>query len=190
MDFTAIVDELRSASLFDLFRLSAAISQLLDDPGRIAQVKAQLAPGMKITFFSTTTNRLEAATVLELRRTQLLVRLESDGAQWLIHFGSANIANADADLRSSPRQTVMDRSQLKVGDAVGYTAQSGMPCFGVVIRLNQKTASVRLTDGETWRVGYAHLFPVIEAETGAGHGTPGRVTIDADVCENPLRNGG
>jgi hypothetical protein len=181
MDFTAIVNELRSASLFDLFRLSAAISQLLDDPARIAQVKAQLAPGMKITFFSTTTNRLEAATVLELRRTQLLVRLESDGARWLIHFGSVNVENVDADLRSSPRQTGLDRSRLKVGDAVGYTAQSGQACFGVVIRLNQKTATVRLTDGAIWRVGYEHLFPVIHGEVSAAPRELGAVTIDAEV---------
>jgi hypothetical protein len=51
MDYSRIIDELNSASLFDLFRLSVAIHQQLDEPQRIAEIRAQLRPGMEITLF-------------------------------------------------------------------------------------------------------------------------------------------
>ncbi len=48
MDYTFIISELRSASLFDLFRLRAALSQQLEAPDRIEQVRSRLRPGLLI----------------------------------------------------------------------------------------------------------------------------------------------
>src|SRR5438105_4504742 len=150
MDYSRVVEELRSASLFDLFRLRAAIDQQLDSPQRIAPVRARLQPGMQITFFDETTNRLEPATILELHRTRLSVRRPGDPRPWLIRFCTVNLDEVDTDLRSEPRQRGIDRSELKVGDSVGFTAQDGRPRFGSVIRLNQKTATIETTDNRVW----------------------------------------
>jgi hypothetical protein len=70
MDYTFIIAELRAASLFDLFRLRAALSQQLEDPQRIDQVRRTLRPGMPISYFDEAHNRLIEATVIELRRTR------------------------------------------------------------------------------------------------------------------------
>ena len=35
MDYTAVIEELRAASLFDLFRLRAVITLELEDPERV-----------------------------------------------------------------------------------------------------------------------------------------------------------
>ncbi len=51
MDYTAIINELRAASLFDLFRLRAALTTQLEDPGQIEQVRARLRPGMNVSYF-------------------------------------------------------------------------------------------------------------------------------------------
>ena len=162
MDYSHIISELRKASLFDLFRLRAAIDRELDDPARIAPVRARLRPGMTITFFNETTNRLETATILELHRTHLTVHKHGDPRPWSIRFCTVNIDDVDTDVRSHARPAGVDRNQLKVGDPVAFTPQDGRIRFGTVVRLNQKTATVETTDGPVWRVAYQLLSPVIE----------------------------
>jgi hypothetical protein len=51
MDYTSIIEGLHVASLFDLFRLRAALTMQLEDPQRIEQVRARLRPGMPLTYF-------------------------------------------------------------------------------------------------------------------------------------------
>lgn len=78
MNYTSIIEELRSASLFDLFRLRAAITLQLEDAQRIEQVRARLRPSMPISYFDEVQNRLIEATVRELHRTRLLVENRQD----------------------------------------------------------------------------------------------------------------
>src|SRR3954470_21402513 len=100
MDYTFIIDELRSASLFDLFRLRAALSQQLEDPQRIDQVRRRLRPGMLISYFHERQNRLIKATVIELHWTRLLVENRQDRERWSIPFGAVNIDGAETDIRT------------------------------------------------------------------------------------------
>src|SRR5215204_4905094 len=79
MDYTSVIDELRSASLFDLYRLRAALTLQLEDPARIDQVRARLRPGMAVTYFDEAQNRLVEARVRELHRTRLLVENRQGG---------------------------------------------------------------------------------------------------------------
>ena len=121
MDYTFIISELRAASLFDLFRLRAALAQQLADPHRITQVRSRLRPGMPISYFDEAQNRLIEATVIELHRTRLLVENRHDRKRWSIPFGAVNIDGVETDIRAvAPEQRALDRSRLKVGDAVGF----------------------------------------------------------------------
>lgn len=163
MDYTFIIDELRSASLFDLFRLRAALSQQLEDPDRIALVRRRLRPGMLITYFDEAQNRLIEASVLELHRTRLLVENRQDKARWSIPFGAVNIDRVETDIRAVAEQRAIDRSRLKVGDAVGFRDRQNQDKYGRVVGLNQKTATILAKDNQKWRVAYQFLFPVIES---------------------------
>jgi hypothetical protein len=163
MDYTFIISELRSASLFDLFRLHAAINLQLEDPERIDQVRRRLRPGMKIRYFDEAQNRLVEAAILELRRTRLLVKNLGDGKPWLIPFYAVNIDEVETDLRSALGHNVLDRSSLKVGDQIGFRDRQNQDKYGQVIALNQKTATILTTDNQKWRVAYQFLFPVIES---------------------------
>ena len=120
MDYTAIIDELRAASLFELFRLHAALNLLLEDPQRIEQVRRRLRPGMKIRYFDEVQNRLVEAAIRELRRTRLLVENLEDEKLWLIPFCAVNIDEIETDLRTAPGYPALDRSSLKVGDHIGF----------------------------------------------------------------------
>jgi len=99
MDYTFIIDELRAASLFDLFRLRAAITLQLEDPQRIEQVRGRLRPGMKISYFDEAQNRLIEARVRELHRTRLLVENQQDKKLWSIPFGAVNVDGVETDIR-------------------------------------------------------------------------------------------
>jgi len=164
MDYTSVIDELRSASLFDLYRLRAALTLELEDPARIEQVRARLRPGMTITYFDEAQNRLVEARVRELHRTRLLVQHRQDGELWSIPFGAVNIEGVDADIRGAAAGPHgLDRSRLKVGDAVGFRDRQNRDRYGRVLALNQKTATIITGDQQRWRVAYQFLFPVIDS---------------------------
>ena len=162
MDYSRIFDDLNSASLFDLFRLWAAIEQQLDKPERIAQVKRRLRPGMEITFFDEARNHLVKATVIKLNRTRLDVHNRLDHLTWSIRYCMVNLDNVETDITSSSTSKGIERSQLKVGDLVGFVDKQNREKYGYVTALNQKTVSLCVNDREHWRVAYSFLFPVIE----------------------------
>jgi hypothetical protein len=161
MDYSRIIDDLNSASLFDLFRLSVAIHQQLDEPQRIAEVRAKLRPGMEITFFDGERNHLVKARVLKLNRTRLDVHSLLDHRDWSIRYCTVNLGNVETDIK--PNKTLgITRTQLKIGDSVGFCDRQNREKYGRVIGLNQKTASILVNESEKWRVAYSLLFPIIE----------------------------
>jgi hypothetical protein len=162
MDYTFIIDELRAASLFDLFRLHAAINLQLEVPELITQVRRRLRPAMKIRYFDEAQNRLVEATILESRRTRLLVKNLGYGKPWLIPFCAVNIDGVKTDLRTAPGHTALDRSRLKVGDQIGFRDRQNQGQYGQVIALNQKTATILTSNHRKWRVVYQFLFPIID----------------------------
>jgi hypothetical protein len=56
MDYSKTLEELKHASLFDLYRLSVAINQLLEGPRRLFEIKACLRSGQNISYFDDTEN--------------------------------------------------------------------------------------------------------------------------------------
>ena len=68
---------------------------------------------------------------------------------------------------STRPHTKVQRDSLRVGDSVGYKSRSGREVYGVALKLNCKTATVRLADGEQWNVSYGLLFYVIDAQESA-----------------------
>jgi len=162
MDYTSIIEGLRVASLFDLFRLRAALTMQLEDPERIEQVRARLRPGMPITYFDEVQNRLVSASVIELRRTRLLIENQHDKERWSIPFGAVNIEEVETDLRAAAAPQGLERSRLKVGDAVGFRDRQNQDRYGQVLALNPKTVTILTRDQQRWRVAYQFLFPVID----------------------------
>ena len=124
---------------------------------------------MTLTYFDEVQNRLVEARVRELHPTRLLVEHRQDGELWSIPFGAVNIEGVDADIRGSAAGPHgLDRSRLKVGDAVGFRDRQNQDMYGRVLALNQKTATIITSDQQRWRVAYQFLFPVIESNEGLG----------------------
>ena len=165
MDYSKIIQELKQASSFDLYRLQAAINDQLENPQRIEAIKSRLRPGQHIAYFDSTENKLVKAQVVRLKRTRLLVENLHDKQRWGIPFYAVNLEGVDTDITLVP-EAGLDKSQLKVGDKVGFLDKHNQDVYGEVIRLNQKTATILADDRTQWRVGYRLLYLVIDGERG------------------------
>jgi hypothetical protein len=163
MDYSKIIENLKDASSFDLHRLNSAIDRLLEDPKRIAEIRKRLAPEQMIRYFEPAQNRLIDAKVVELKRTQLLVRNLHDRQLWNIPFYWVNLDEVNTDISVSQR-IGLDKSQIRVGDIVGFQDRQNNDVHGEVIRLNQKTATIKTNPNMEWRVGYQWLYLVINGE--------------------------
>jgi hypothetical protein len=164
MNYTEVLNALNNASLFDLYRLSAAINNQLVDPTRLAAVKRALVVGQTLRYFDSSRNRLVDATLLRIDRTRASVRNLDDGKPWHIPFFMIDLEGSDVQIAATS-QRGLDRNSLKVGDRVAYRSRAGHECYGEVVKLNPKTAGV-LVGNQHWRVPYRLLSLVIDGDLG------------------------
>lgn len=166
MDFNKIIQELENASIFDLHRLDCAMSKMMEDPNKIAVVKKQLKVNMPVSYFDKEENRLVCATVLEIKRTRVLVLNHEDNKKWNLPFNWLNLQHVDTDIKAvNTGLGSLNKTNLKVDDVVGWiSSRDNEDMFGVVIKLNHKKAKIRRSNQEVWTVPYQMLFPVIEGE--------------------------
>ncbi len=175
MNYSEIIEELETASTFDLYRLQVAIGHLLEEPKRLKAIKRRLKPGQEITYFDRGENRLVEARVIKLKQTRLLVERKDNRERWDIPFYWVNLENVETEAPVSPNRVGLDKSQVRVGDQVGFEAREGEILYGEVTRLNRKTVTM-VVDGEgQWRVAYSLLFPVIEGQEARPKLVEGRV---------------
>ena len=191
MNYTAILETLGQASLFQLYRLNVAISNLLDDPARITAVKHTLRIGQTVRWFDNTENRVVEAKLLRMNRTRAAVQNIADGKHWNIPYYLIDLAGEDVAIAARKRQA-FDRNSLRVGDQVGFKDRHGHERFGLVVKLNPKSASVQVGTVR-WRVGYSLLVPVIDGALGDGvEVLPGqwtRITDEGRSESSPLLPG-
>lgn len=164
MDYASLLDALGKASLFDLWRLSAAIRRALDDPNKNEAIRAHLRVGQSIRYFEGKENGEIAGTVMEIKRSRALIQNDRDNKLWNIPFYMINLQGAHVDFHASRAEVRAD--SLRVGDTVGYRSRTQRDIYGVVIKLNRKTATVRIETGQQWRVPYSLLFYILDAQQG------------------------
>jgi len=164
MDYASLLDALGKASLFDLWRLSAAIGRALEDPNKNEAIRASLHVGQSIRYFEAKENREITGSVVQIKRSRALIQNDHDKKLWNIPFYMINLQGAQVDFPAS--RTKVHRDSLRVGDAVGYMSRTQREVYGVVIRLNRKTATVQLATGKQWIVSYSLLFYVLDVQAG------------------------
>lgn len=115
MNYTDVLNTIKEASLFDLYRLNSAISTLLNDLDRLLLIKRQLKVNDQITYFDATQNKSIEATITEIRRTNAVVRNHHDGENYVIPFFMININSEDTNIYQyqscNPRQGVDKSAQ-------------------------------------------------------------------------------
>lgn len=166
MNYSEILQLLKNATLFDLYRLRVGIDGLLEQPERLTSIKRRLRPGMEIAYFSGRENKLMHAVIEQVHRTTVYARDKEDGKQWSIPICSINLENVDTDIHPTFGQKRLEKNQLQVGESIGFYDQKNQERYGTVVQLNQKTASILTKEGIRWRVGYGLLFKVMDGEGG------------------------
>jgi hypothetical protein len=161
MNYSEIISALNQASGFDLFRLSAAIDLMLGDPKRIIEVKKSIQIGSQVEYFEASENRVVAARVLKFKRTRVIVENLEDNRRWSIPYYAINIHNVDTSIVERRKKQGLDRTEVSVGQTVGFVDRNNIEQYGKVVRLNQKTVTME-NETSGWRVPYSMLFAVHE----------------------------
>ncbi|MEK7996395.1 MAG: hypothetical protein AAB403_21555 [Planctomycetota bacterium] len=164
MNFAAPYDDFGKTSLFDLWRLNIAIARALEDPRKIAAIRSRLRVGQTVCYFDAGRNKEISGRIMEVKRTRAVIRHDHDQKIWNIPFHMMKLEGTQEDGFPFARTNQkMDRESIRVGDSVGYISREHRQMYGIVEKRNRKTATVRLSNGEQWKVSYGLLFPVIEA---------------------------
>lgn len=166
MNYSKIIDELNKASSFDLYRLSIAIGHQLENPQRFSEIKKSLTLGQKISYFHEKHNKLIEAYVTKIMRTRLLVQNIHDQHEWEIPLYSVNLDEVNTDI-INPSNERLEKSQLRVGDMVGFQDKNNNDVNGKIIRLNPKTATIITNLNVQWRVAYKYLYLIYDVAQGA-----------------------
>lgn len=101
MNYTDTLKSLEHASLFDLYRLSVAIHQRMNDPELIRQVRYSLQKGESVAYFDAASNRLEKGIILQKNPKYVLLKNERDGRTWRIAYYLLNLENKSVDINAS-----------------------------------------------------------------------------------------
>ena len=164
MDYSKIMSELDNASLFDLYRLSAAIGKELENPKRIKKIRQMIKAGDIISYFVNEENRLIEAEVLELKRTRVIVQNKRDMKRWTIPLYMINVEGISADIVRPEKAVGISRHEIQIGDFVGFRDKANNNLRGKVIRINPKTVTLFVEPNQKWRVTYSMLHPIIDGQ--------------------------
>ena len=163
MNYTDVMNALKTASLFDLFRLGIAISHEVENPDRIKAVRLAFKVGDTVSFFDEKENGLRPGVVIEKTIKYVCLRDEKDPYRlWKVPYCFLNLSNVDTDIRCQHREK-LSKNHLKIGDSVGFN-RDGRQISGIVTRLNYKTVSLITADSHRWRASYGCLYKIIDAE--------------------------
>lgn len=160
MNFTEVMDALKQASGFELYRLRAGIDRVLDDPKWIAAIRKALRVGQVIEYFDEKDNRLCTGQILEMRKKSVLIVRMDTAQRWLMPYVSINLGGIDTAIRDKSNQG-LGRQEVAVGDNVGFTDRNHRPRVGRIIRLNDKTVTL-VSENQQWRVAYGLLHRVVD----------------------------
>lgn len=72
-----------------------------------------------------------------------------------------NGADAPVPDKPTPPPELASRADFRVGNRVSVTDQSLQHRVGLIVRINQRTATLDC-DGQNWRVGFGLLRPLVD----------------------------
>lgn len=160
LSYSDIINAIKSASAFDLYRLSCAIDIEMESPKKVALIRQQLRIGMQVSYFDSSSNRSIPCKVIKLDPVRVKVVNLEDNSFWSLPYYMINVDSNDTRLNTNDGAT-LTKNDLQVGDLVGFT-HHGHDHHGMVIRLNHKTATIITSEKHKWRVGYNHLHKIID----------------------------
>lgn len=165
VEYDRLVAFLNNASLFEIYRVSHAIRNELENPKRILAVKEKLKEGAYVEYFDAKTQALIRARLIKRNQKNVLVQNCCDMKQWQIPYHSLKLDSREFNFRN-PDKKGLHKNELSVGQWVGFTnSRNGETVVGRIQGLNQKTVSLMTAQGHRWRVAYQLLYTIIDGQT-------------------------
>lgn len=173
-----LIEELPMASSAELYQLSWVIDQLLADPRRVVQARGELHTGQQIQYLDWNDGKMRAARVVAMKDRRVTVLDEAGRSHLTVPYAaivasaSASAssttstdpdAGASAHSRPTPPPEIAGRGDFRVGDRVSFTDQNLQHRVGLIMRINQRTATLDC-DGQTWRVAFGLLRHLVDVQ--------------------------
>jgi hypothetical protein len=165
-----LIEDLPMASSAELYQLSWVIEQLLADPRRIVRARAELHTGQPVQYLHWDDGKMRAARVVAMKDRRVTVFDEASRTHFTLPYaaivttpssGPDNGAEASVPVKPTPPPEIASRADFRVGNRVSFTDQNLHHRVGLIVRINQRTATLDC-DGQTWRVGFGLLRPLVD----------------------------
>ncbi|MCX7126212.1 MAG: hypothetical protein NTU49_10900 [Gammaproteobacteria bacterium] len=185
MDFTEVMQLLKNASPYDLYRIKVAIQNEIEKPEHIRTMRECFAIGDKVSYFDSDKNTLIDAIVLEKNPKNAVLKNLCDQQRWNTPYYMINLTGKKSDIHTNHKERPT-KNNFKVGDCVGFN-NDGQQCIGTIIKLNHKTASLITRENKRWRVGYGLLFKILDGERGDV--TAGSLSYTGNLIDHDVLTG-
>jgi hypothetical protein len=168
-----LIEDLPMATSAELYQLSWVIEQLLADPRRIVQVRAQLHTGQQVQYLHWADGKLRSARVVGIHGDHVAVLDAASNKAFKVHYAAiftdAIAASTDSGSASThveleklaPPPEVAGRADFRVGNRVTFIDKNLEHRVGLIVRVNQHTATLDC-DGQKWRVAFELLRHLVD----------------------------
>ena len=167
-----MIAALESATSLQLFQLKALIEGMLADPRRGIAARASLHLGKPVQFVDFRDGQMRLGKIITMRDTQATVLEEGTRRTWKIPCVAMQ-GDTDAERRNEqapyetppePVTAATKAREFQRGDTVTFEDRDGRGVTGVIVRINQRTATIGCgtADGRTWRVPFHMLRHVLD----------------------------
>jgi hypothetical protein len=167
-----MIEALEGASSLQLYQLKALIEGMLADPCRGIKARASLHLGQPVQFVDFRDGQMRRGKIIAMRDTQATVLEDGTKRTWKIPCVAMQ-GYTDADRRTDqapyepPAEPVIAATKAREfqrGDTVTFDDRDGRGITGVIVRINQRTATIGTgtAGGGTWRVPFHMLRHVLD----------------------------
>ena len=165
-----LIEDLPMASSAELYQLSWVIEQLLADPRRIVQARADLHTGQQVQYLHWDDGKMRAARVVAMKDRRVTVLDEASRTHFTLPYAAIMTtpsngpdSGAEASVPAKPTlpPEIASQADFRVGNQVSFTDQHLQHRIGLIVRINQRTATLDC-DGQTWRVAFGLLQPLVD----------------------------
>ena len=165
-----MIEALEGASSQQLYQLKAIIEGMLADPRRGLPARANLHLGQAVRFVDFRDGQMRSGKIIAFKDTQATVLEQGTKRTWKIPCvamqGHTDTERLDEQAPyvppPEPATEPTKGREFQRGDTVTFQDRDGRGITGVVVRINQRTATMGTGDGSTWRVPFHLLRHVLD----------------------------
>ena len=167
-----MIEALEGASSLQLYQLKALIEGMLADPRRAMAARTSLHLGQPVQFVDFRDGQMRRGKIIAMRDTQATVLEEGTKRTWKIPcLAMQGYTDVERRIEQAPYEpppepviAATKARQFQRGDTVTFEDRDGRGITGVVVRINQRTATIGTgtADGGTWRVPFHMLRHVLD----------------------------